>query len=1181
MGRRLTRALVRVFSAIFLILCWRDAGYSQDRRTDNKPELAVEIGHNGPIQTAIFSPDGRFALTGSLDRTAVLWDVLTGREVRRFIGCPFGITNVAISRDGRLLAAACSDAQGPVIIWELSSVREIMRLPLPYAAIAFSPDSSHLLTGSGTQNDHMIQLWDLQTWQSMPYPVQLPYAQPVSSVGFSTDGKRILISSGGHTFILNRFTKSEELVIPASQSTSRALFSPSGEYILTTSNDTAQLWDANTGAEIRRFIGHSSTIWSAAFSPDGSQIATASWDGTAILWDTLSSRPLHRLRGQLLIRHGSVVSAVAFSPTGEYLLTGGGDGAAILWDARSGDMIRRFEGRSSRVREIDLSKDDRLLATANTDTGATVWDLAAGTKRRVFKAPNDRIISVTLDPKTNLVATASENSAVQLWDLDREEAINRFPGHSGAVNSVVFSPKGDYIATASEDRTVRLWDLRSAQQKETLEHKPWPASFGVRSVKFSQNGQDLLTVISHGKATIWNIAARAIKRTFEEDSVSSALELMTAAYSPDERFVVAGAWDGTIRVWNAGTGKRIGPIIKGHSPWSVNAVSFAPKKPLLMTASFDGTAGLWDLSTGQEIRSFRGHSSGVNSVRASSDEAFIFTGGDDGTARIWNFGTGSELARLVDFRDGTWAVVAPDGRFDTNNLESIRGLHWAMHDDPLSTIPVEIFMRDYYEPRLLSRLLSCNRAEQLRPGACNQQFSRVSELSELNRIQPGVRIVGVQRGASADEVMVDVEVSSKEDPAQTNRKTRTDVYDLRLFRNGQMVGEWPEPRGAIGGPESIEKWRTASRVPMPDGQTKILHRFMVQLPRRDKGKPVKFTSYAFNEDRIKSETASYENYSVPDDVEPAKPRAFVITIGINSYQRPYRNLDFAVKDAKDVSLALRQIKDYEVVPLSLLSEAPKAGVAKPVNQATKANIHEVLGVLAGKSDRTALNDLANADKLRKATPDDLIVMFFSGHGHTEDTGAFYLMPSASKADDSIAPGTLTNFISSEELGEWLREVDAGQMVMILDTCHSAASVDTPGFKPGPMGDRGLGQLAYDKGMQILAASQADDVALELRGLHNGLMTYALREGLNLDARGKAPARRDLAGVGTVTLSQWLSYAEKRTPTLYEDALAGKVNMLSRDSVADTRFIKSVQRRAQTPALFDFVRSSTSPEIVQQ
>jgi uncharacterized caspase-like protein len=218
-------------------------------------------------------------------------------------------------------------------------------------------------------------------------------------------------------------------------------------------------------------------------------------------------------------------------------------------------------------------------------------------------------------------------------------------------------------------------------------------------------------------------------------------------------------------------------------------------------------------------------------------------------------------------------------------------------------------------------------------------------------------------------------------------------------------------------------------------------------------------------------------------------------------------------------------------------------------------------------------------ELAKATPDDLVILTFSGHGYTERNGAFYLLPSDADSDRDIPPTSLPSFVSSEELSEWLRDVDAGQMAMIIDACHSAASVDIPGFKPGPMGDRGLGQLAYDKGMRILAASQADDIALEIENLHHGLLTYALvQEGLRPGKDGKIPA--DLAGHGQVTLEDWLKYGEQRTPSLYEDIREGKIKVVayetspdnearSRDPKPNPAFLNQVLQHAQTPSLFDF------------
>jgi hypothetical protein len=302
---------------------------------------------------------------------------------------------------------------------------------------------------------------------------------------------------------------------------------------------------------------------------------------------------------------------------------------------------------------------------------------------------------------------------------------------------------------------------------------------------------------------------------------------------------------------------------------------------------------------------------------------------------------------------------------------------------------------------------------------------------------------------------------------------------------------------------------------------------------------VRFTAYAFNEDRVKSETATDDSYRVPDDVVPARPRAYVITIGVNGYQNPQWKLGFAVKDAEDLSAALQRIEGYDVVPVRLVS--PEYG--SKLDQATKANIRDVVALLggAGEAQRERLKDRIGpiVDQLHKVTPDDLVILAFSGHGHTDPQGRFYLLPSDSGPDSTITDARLPNFISSEELSQWLREVDAGELVMIIDACHSGASVPE-GFKLGPMGDRGLGQLAYDKGMQILAATQADNVALESEKLGQGLLTYALVQD-GLKDRKAAPG-----GNGPVTIKSWLHYAQTRVPELYEDIRAGKLKVVGFD-----------------------------------
>lgn len=529
---------------------------------------------------------------------------------------------------------------------------------------------------------------------------------------------------------------------------------------------------------------------------------------------------------------------------------------------------------------------------------------------------------------------------------------------------------------------------------------------------------------------------------------------------------------------------------------------------------------------------------------------------------IVSLSDGTRIGSLAFGDEGEWVFVDVASRFDTNSIEKLGSGHWVMKDAPLTPLPVEIFARDYYEPRLLARSIAC-RAASTEGAQCAAVLPPRPPLNTLNRVLPTVRITSVTQGPDSTRATVEVEVSRVEDPTQPNGKTRTDPFDLRLFRDGQLVARWPESDTVEAG---FADWRSTSRITIPASDVSRRHAFDVALP--GAAGNVSFTAYAYNEDRVKSITSDPANLKVLGT--SLKRKAYLITIGVNGYEAASHNLAYAVRDAQVLSQALSRLDGYEVVSVDLSSEIDRSQW-----RATKHNIREVLMRLAGKqADPEALAAIPNADKLARTTPDDIVVVTFSGHGHTEPNGRFYLLPSDSGPTFPPTPTTLTSSISSEELGAWLYSVDAGRIVLVVDACHSAASVAQPGFKPGPMGDRGLGQLAYDKKMLVLAASQAEDVALESNSLQQGLLTYALvTDGLG----DGLPA--DIDGDGAIPLSEWLAYGARRTPGVYEDLKANVlgVRLIRRDTgvLADAQDVAS---RAQTPVLFDFTRGATLPLI---
>jgi uncharacterized caspase-like protein len=171
----------------------------------------------------------------------------------------------------------------------------------------------------------------------------------------------------------------------------------------------------------------------------------------------------------------------------------------------------------------------------------------------------------------------------------------------------------------------------------------------------------------------------------------------------------------------------------------------------------------------------------------------------------------------------------------------------------------------------------------------------------------------------------------------------------------------------------------------------------------------------------------------------AKPHAYLLQIGVNHYQAKGCELHGSATDAEELSRVLSErltSRGLDVKAVRLVSTDTENG-------ATKQQIQDALKAIAAT-----------------ATPDDVFFLSFSGHGYGDKEGQFYILPadiqgSCSGVDEKL----LKSAISADELAEWLRLIDAGEMTFVLDSCDSASSVEANDFKPGPMGSRGLGQLA--------------------------------------------------------------------------------------------------------------------------
>lgn len=519
---------------------------------------------------------------------------------------------------------------------------------------------------------------------------------------------------------------------------------------------------------------------------------------------------------------------------------------------------------------------------------------------------------------------------------------------------------------------------------------------------------------------------------------------------------------------------------------------------------------------------------------------------------------------LYLFPDNRFFVMTPGGRYDTNLGADTNVIRWTMPDSPWQSLGAQTFMRDFYEPGLYSKLLDCREADN-----CGDILKSLPSIESLNRVLPVVTIIGVKAGKDASEAIVSIKVSQGVDPTAANGKTRSGIYNPRLFRNGRVVAMNPDKLDAVT--DTLEKWRQLNDVSdKRDPFAPTIHKFTVPLPTGAGTEHQEFSAYAFNEDRIKSETANF-TYERPP-LRPRKPRAFVIAIGIDDYKIQRFRLNYAVADARLIAERLADISGYDMRRLTLAGERRADGSRASINSGTIKRILSLITTNIGRDKMLKmLRDEENIDAsmLEQATPDDIVIISFSGHGWADKQGNFYLIPTNGYWDAGSETPKISSVLATADLARYFRAMQAREISFIIDACHSAASVASGQFKPGPMGDSGLGQLAFDKGIRILAATQSDDVAIEDARLKQGLLTYALvGEGLT-PTGGKA----DSDGDRRIRLDEWLNYAVDRLPSLSEDVRVGHIAAPSGNGTRAIVFNDlppdAPKRRVQKPSLFDF------------
>jgi WD40 repeat protein len=519
----------------------------------------------------------------------------------------------AFDADATLLASASDD----IVIWDMAGrVKHRMPAESWVIALAFSSDCKILASG---HEDGQVRLWDTESGKLV---AEIPaHRQQVSAIAFRAGHPHF--ATAGEDRLIHVWDRDSQKKIATFAGHSDRIpaltwLAGSNNLISAGWDTTARVWEIGKSDPLMLLNSHSDQVLALASAKDGGFLACADSDYAIHVWsDPRGGKVQYVLQG-----HSDEIKALAFSNDGSRLASAGADRVVHIWDMRAGQLVA---GPNPRARHgIAVLGKQILLSTAGTSLNS--WNMETG--QADWTPPAETVFSVAASPDGKWMATSGPSPDAKLWNVSERKLEATLNHTRGPIVNLAFSNDARFIATASiTDGLIWVWQIGKpeailvipeAAESSTLE----AVAFHPKMNWLAVGGMDWLsTGGSDGVLCLWNLENR--------EKIASVSEGVTSiAFDPTGRFLAAGTLKQHVALFDVKDMRKTLDLA-GHQD-RIGAICFSPDGSWLVSGADDCTIRVWNVLTGR-IAVARQFDAAVQSIAFSADGRYLYTGNGNTT----------------------------------------------------------------------------------------------------------------------------------------------------------------------------------------------------------------------------------------------------------------------------------------------------------------------------------------------------------------------------------------------------------------------------------------------------------------------------------------------------------------------------------------------------------------------